>query len=150
MQECIAFRMQVNNKIPEVMEFVTKKMVEEKMVSYCSEDQTEIEQFGFWCGKYLTVDKANGVVRGFSDVQMYYDYIYTFQAFIKDLAANVPDAEFTGSIEKNNDDFGPEITIEFKMNKGKVEFEKIYFEYFDEDEYEEDEEEEDEDEKYED
>ena len=135
MQECIDFQMQVKKKIPEVMEFVTKKMVEEKMASYCGEDKTEKEQFGWWCGEYLTVDKAKGFVHGYSDVQMYYDYIYTFQSFVRDLAENVPGAAFTGSIEKNNDDFG----IEFKMKKGELEFEEVYPEGYGYDEYDEEE-----------
>ena len=36
MQECIDFQMQVKKKIPEVMEFVTKKMVEEKVINAVS------------------------------------------------------------------------------------------------------------------
>ena len=125
MQECIEFQLKVKKKIPEVMEFVTKKMVEEKMVSYCGNDQTAIEQFGWWCEKYLDVDKKKGKVNGYSSVQMYYDYIYIFQSFIQDLAANIPDAEFTGSIEKNNDEIGTEITIDFTFKKNELHLEEI-------------------------
>ena len=75
---------------------------------------------------------------------MYYDYICNFQDFIRDLAANVPDAEFSGSIEKSNDDFGTEVTIEFKFKKGEIEFEEVYPEGYGYDEYDEFDEDEDE------
>ena len=74
------------------------------------------------------------------------DNLYILQSFVRDIAKNIPDAEFTGSMEKNNDEIGTEITIEFKMKKGKLEFEEIYPEgyygygEYDEEDYDEDEE----------
>lgn len=125
MQECIEFRMKAKKMIPEVMEFVSKKMVKEKMRSYCGNNQTAIEQFGWWCKEYLDINKEKGIVNGYSSVQMYYDYIYIFQRFVQDLAANIPNAEFTGSIAKTNDEIGTEVTIEFTLNAGELRLEEI-------------------------
>lgn len=148
MQECINFQMQVKKKIPEVMEFATEKLINDKMKSYCGSDETAIEQFGWWCSEYVTIDKAKGIIDAGNDSQMWYDNLYILQSFVRDIAKNIPDAEFTGSMEKNNDDFGTEITIEFKMKKGKLDFEEIYpegyygyGEYDEEEDYDEDEEE---------
>ena len=137
MQECIRFKLQEKKKIPEVMKYVTKKMVNGKMESYCNGDSEKLEQFRWWC-KDLTIDKEKGLVTGCSDVQMYYDYIYTLQSFIRDLARNVPGAEFWGEIEKTNDEVGTEITIEFVVTNGKPEFTEITPEDSDCDEFDED------------
>lgn len=140
MQECIDFQMQIKKKIPEVLEFVTKKMVEEKMAFYCGEDAQMIEQFGWWCKDYLTIDKKKGIVHGYSDVQMYYDYVFTFQKFVEDLANCCPNAEFSGSIDKTNDEVGTEFTINFTFKKGQLDFEEVvpdFDEYGEYDEYDE-------------
>lgn len=140
MQECINFQMQVKKKIPEVVAFATEKLINDKMKSYCGSDEIAIEQFGWWCSEYVTIDKAKGIIDAGNDTKMYYDNLYILKDFVRDIAANIPDAEFTGSMEKNNDDFGTEITIEFKMKKGKLEFEDIYPEgYYGYDEYDEEE-----------
>ena len=141
MQECINFQMQVKKRIPEVLEFVNEKMVKEKMVSYCGEDAEMIEQFGWWCQDCLTVDKKKGIVNGYSDVQMYYNYVFTFQTFIENLANHCPEAEFTGSIDKTNEVVGTEFTVNFTFKKGQLDFEEVepdcdgYDEYDEYDEY---------------
>lgn len=146
MQECIYFQMQVKKKIPEVLEFATEKFMNDKMKSYCDDDETAIEQFERWCSKYVTIDKAKGIINASNDSQMWYDNLYILQDFVEDIAKKIPDAEFTGSMDKFNDDSGTEITIEFKMKKGKLGFEEIYPEEYygygeyDEEDYDEDEE----------
>ena len=146
MQECINFQMQVKKKIPEVMEFAAEKLINDKMKSYCGSDETAIEQFGWRCSEYVTIDKAKGIIDAGNDSQMWYDNLYILQSFVRDIAKNIPEAEFTGSMDKNNDEIGTEITIEFKMKKGKLEFEEIYpdgyygFGDYDEEDYDEDEE----------
>ena len=122
MQECIEFEMQIKKKIPDVIAFVKRKMVEEKMVSYCSNDKDAIEQFGWWCSQYLDIDEAKGFIHGYNDTHMSYDNIYILKDFVRDIHKNIPEAEFSGWFEKNNDDFGTEIIIDFKIKKGKLEF----------------------------
>ena len=136
MKECIYFKLQEKKKIPEVMKYVIKKMVNGKMESYCNGNSERLEQFRWWC-KDLTINKEKGFVTGYSDVQMYYDNIYTLQSFVRDLARNVPGAEFFGEIEKTNDEIGTEITIEFVVANGIAEFTEIVPEDSDYDEFDE-------------
>lgn len=143
MQECIHFQMQVKKEIPKVMEFATEKFLNDKMKSYCDGDEIAIKQFDWWCSEYVTIDKIKGVIAAANDAHMYYDNLYILQDFVRDIAEKIPDAEFTGSMEKYNDDIGTEITITFEMKEGKLELEEVYPEGYDEDEEDCDEDEED-------
>ncbi len=123
------------------MNFIVQKMVDEKMESYCDGEEKRIEQFGWWC-KHLRIDKENGIIDESSDVQMYYSYIDTIKSFVRDLAEMVPSAEFYGSIRKYSDEVGTEITVQFTMKKGKLEFDEIYpDDYYEYEDYDEDEDE---------
>ena len=125
MQEWINFDMKVKKNIPEVMEFAIEKLINDKMKSYCNGDEDAIEQFDYWCNQ-VTIDKARGAI--YVDAYLFlYDSLYILLDFLEDIEKNIPNAEFEGTIEKNNSYLGLLERIEFEMKKSYFDYETIEF-----------------------
>ena len=140
MHESITFTMTITKKITEVIKFATEKLVNDKLQSYCDYDEMIAEQFENWLNEEdIEIDSKKGTIDVYNDSDyMEHDNIYIIEEFVRDIAATIPDCEFSGCIYYA-DSLETTIKMNFKKTKDEFESDEVYL---DDGDFEEDEDEE--------